>query len=119
MTTRKNLFANLADAAAFEPKPPRPQPVPNEAIERIAENRNFPSREAPKPNARPARKQQRRFRTGRNRQIGIKATQETAERFYKAAEARHVPHGELLRLALDALERAGGLKPSGTAADDP
>ena len=36
-------------------------------------------------------------------------TEETKEKFYKAVDARGVPQGELLRLALDALERAGGL----------
>jgi hypothetical protein len=30
------------------------------------------------------------------------------ERFYKMADERKVPLGELLRLALDALEGAGG-----------
>ena len=78
----------------------------HEAIERIAEKRNFPSREAPKA-AGPAR-QQRRYRTGRDQHLGIKTTTETRNRFYKAADERKVPLGELLRLALDALERAGG-----------
>jgi hypothetical protein len=107
MSSRKDVFATLAEAARFEPKPLRTQPVPDEAIERIAEKRNFPSREAPKPNGRPARRQ-RRYRTGRNQHLGIKATAETVERFYKAADARNVPLGEVLRLALDALEKAGG-----------
>lgn len=103
-TTRKNPFANLADAASFKTKSPRAQPVPSEAIERIAENRNFPSREAPKPPATPGRKQ-RRYRTGRDRHLGIKTTEETRTRFYNAADKRKVPLGELLRLALDALEK--------------
>ena len=37
-----------------------------------------------------------------------KATPETIEKFYKLANDKNVPLGELLRLALDALERAGG-----------
>jgi len=104
MSTRKNPFATLADAAQFEPKPPRLQTVSNEAIEQIAERRNFPSREAPKPKAEPSRKQ-RRYRTGRDQHVGIKASAETRDRFYKAADKRNVPLGELLRLALDALEK--------------
>jgi len=107
MSTRKNPFASLEDAAQFEPKPPREQPVANDAIERIAENRNFPSREAPKSKAKPVR-QQRRYRTGRDQHLGIKASADTRDRFYQAADKRNVPLGELLRLALDALERAGG-----------
>jgi hypothetical protein len=111
MSTRKNPFATLADAAQFEPKPPRLQPVSNEAIEQIAERRNFPSREAPKPKAQPARKQ-RRYRTGRDQHLGIKTSAETRDRFYKAADTRKVPLGELLRLALDALEK---LEPTASA----
>ena len=104
MSTRKDPFATLVEAAQFEPKPPRAQTVSNDAIERIAERRDFPSREAPKPVAKPARKQ-RRYRTGRNTLIPVKATAETAERFYNAADSRNVVYGEMLRIALDALEK--------------
>lgn len=38
---------------------------------------------------------------------GIKTTAETRDRFYKASDERKVPVGELLLLALDALDRAG------------
>jgi hypothetical protein len=104
MSARKNPFATLTDASQFEPKPPRLQPVSNDAIEQIAERRNFPSREAPRPKAEPARKQ-RRYRTGRNQHLGVKATAETCERFINTADKRNLPYGELLRLALDALEK--------------
>ena len=105
MSTRKNPLASLLDTSSFQTKPLRAQPVPSEEIERIAEHRNFPSREAPKTTKRS--RQQRRFRTGRDQHIGIKATEQTRDRFYKMADGRNVPLGELLRLALDALERAG------------
>lgn len=56
------------------------------------------------------KRQQRRYRTERYQHLGIKATEGTAQRFYKAAEARNnIQHGEVLRLALNALERAGAL----------
>ena len=61
----------------------------------IAQQNNFPSRQAPKPSSIPKRKQ-RRYRNGRNRHLGIKATAKTLERFYKAADDRNVPLGELL-----------------------
>ena len=77
-----------------------------DVIEDIARQNNFPSRQSPKPDAKPKR-QQRRYRTGRNQHIGIKVTEETKEKFYKALDARGIPQGELLRLALDALEREG------------
>jgi hypothetical protein len=46
----------------------------------------------------------RRDKTGRNQQINIKATPEVIERLYRLSDARHVPLGELLEQALDALE---------------
>ena len=106
MSTRNNPFAKLADAATFQTKAPRAEPVSDAAIEHIAQNRNFPSREAPRSAAKPAR-QVRRYRTFRDQHLGIKTTVETKERFYKAADERKVPLGVLLELALDALERAG------------
>ena len=107
MSTRKNPFATLAEASAFQTKAPRAESIPDAAMEHIAERRNFPSREAPRSASKPARAP-RRYRTGRDQHLGIKATVETRDRFYKAADERKVPLGELLRLALDALERAGG-----------
>jgi hypothetical protein len=106
MNTRVNPFATLNEPPVFTPKSKAEKLVAKETIARIAEENNFPSRQAPKPSA--LRRKQRRYRTGRNQHLGIKATAETIERFYKAVDARNVPSGELLRLALDALERAGG-----------
>jgi len=53
----------------------------------------------------PVRKQ-RRYTTGRNKQINIKATDETIKRLCQLADARGVPLGVLLEQALDALEKA-------------
>ena len=108
MNIRVNAFADPAALPRFTTKEPsKAKPVEEEAIARIAEQHNFPSRESPKP-----RRKQRRYRTGRNQHLGIRATDETVQRFYKAADARSVPLGELLRLALDALDRAGGSRES-------
>jgi hypothetical protein len=106
MNTRVNPLAGLNDPPPFETKPKRATQVPEQTITRIADDNNFPSRQAQK-SATPRRKP-RRYRTGRNQQLNIKATGDTIEKFIKAADDRHVPLGELLRLALDALERAGG-----------
>lgn len=106
MSGRVDPFAILKEPAAFTTKPKPERRVEENAIDDIARQNNFPSRQAPKPSAAPKRKQ-RRYRTGRNRHLGIKATNETVERFYKAADDRNVPLGKLLDLALDALERAG------------
>ena len=106
MNTRVNVFANLKDVPVFTPKPKPEKSVEKEEIERIARDNNFPSRQAPKASAGPRRKP-RRFKTGRDQHLGIKATAETRDRLYKAADARNVPLGEVLRLALDALDRVG------------
>jgi hypothetical protein len=107
MSGRVNPFANLAEAPVFTTKRKMEKQVESETIERIAADNNFPSRQAPKVPKEPRRKR-RVYRTGRNQQLNIKATPETIERFLKVADDRHVPLGELLRLAVNVLERAGG-----------
>jgi len=106
MNTRVNPFATLAEPPVFTTKSKTEKPVQTETIERIAEENNFPSRQATKAPKEPRRKR-RVYTTGRNRQFNIKATGETVERFYKMADERKVPLCELLEQALDALERAG------------
>jgi hypothetical protein len=108
MSGRVNPFANLTEPVVFTTKPRQKDPVVEEAIARIAEENNFPSRQAAKSPKAPSRKR-RVYTTGRNRQFNIKATPETVERFYKMADAQQVPLCQLLERALDALERAGGI----------
>jgi hypothetical protein len=108
MSGRVDAFAILKEPASFPTKLKATQaPVEQAAIDDIAQENNFPSRPANK-QPKPERRKQRRYRTGRNRHLGIRVTEETLGRFYKEADARNVQLGELLRLALDALERAGG-----------
>lgn len=108
--TRANPFEDLSD---FQPTPAA-KPVPVAAIDEIAEQAGFPSR---KPRAAKAAapavsapisvepvRAVRRYTTGRNRQINIKATDATIERLYRLADERGVPLGALLDQALDALE---------------
>jgi hypothetical protein len=57
------------------------------AIEDIVRQNNFPSRQAAKSAASPKR-QQRRYRTKGKAHRGIKATTETVERLYRAADER-------------------------------
>ena len=100
--TRANPFDDLGD---FVPKT-QAKPVEPAQIERLARDNGFPSRQAvalsktdkaiPKP--------RRRYTTGRNQQINIKATAETIAAFYRLADEKHVPLGELLERALEALE---------------
>lgn len=107
MIERANPFANVEDLPEFAPTLRKEKPVAKEAIERIAEEHNFPSRQAKRVPREPKR-EPRVYRTGRNRQISIKATHATVERFYKMADQRSLQLGALLDQALDALERAAG-----------
>lgn len=76
-----------------------------EAIERISQEEKFPSRQASRPVKTLTRKR-RVHRTGRNQQFNVKVTAETVERFYRLADKLGVPLGQLLELALDALEKS-------------
>src|SRR5665213_2862061 len=107
MSTRVNPLANVAEPPVFTTKAKTEKPVQTEALERIAKDNNFPSRQAEKITKEPKRKR-RLYTTGRNRQFNIKATTETIDRFYKMADEKKVALCELMELALDALERAGG-----------
>jgi len=106
MNDRVNPFADLKDPPVFATKPKVDKPVPEEAIARIAEENRFPSRQATK-QTKPERRKPRIHRTGRNVQFNAKITAETMNKIYKHADERKVPLGELLKLAMDALEREG------------
>ena len=107
MSGRVNPFADLTTPMpSFTVKPKAEKPVEEEAVARIAAENNFPSRQAPKI-SRELKRRRRVYTTGRNRQVNLKATNETIERFYKLADERKVPLCELLEQALDALDREG------------
>lgn len=104
MSDRANPFADLSDFQTAQ----KPKATPVAAIEQLAEENGFPSRKARSKSietgALPVRPT-RRYTTGRNQQINIKATRETIERLYRLADARNLPLGAVLDQALDALER--------------
>ena len=105
--SRANPFGDLDDFAT----PPTPRPVQNEAIDQLAEASGFPSRKArgtegaANSAAAPPARQRRRHVTGRNRQINIKATEETIETLYRIADDLGLPLGAVLEQALAALEK--------------
>jgi hypothetical protein len=110
-STRANPFADLSD---FEPKPPTSSTagILPAALERVAQDNGFPSRQSKRsPEAAteiPHRRPGRRYTTGRNQQINIKATAAVIERLYHIADTRHIPLGQVLEMALEALERQEG-----------
>ena len=106
MIERANPFGDLGD---FAPAPAKPK-ADRAVIDQVAETHGFPSRQpAKQPEAAdPApvvQRQQRRRRTGRNAQINIKATPETIDKLYQIADTMNKPLGEILELALAALEK--------------
>ncbi len=85
MTERNNPFADLGDMPAFERKPKPARPVETAAIDQIAEESGFVSRQPLKPAKTPKRKP-RLHRTGRNENFTLKVTKETRERYHRMAE---------------------------------
>jgi len=106
MSERANPFVTLHRPPILEIRARKEKPVANETIESIAADHNFPSRQARKQPSAPKRKP-RTYRTGRNCNFGVKASNETIERYHKMADERGLTRARLLELALDALERAG------------
>ena len=103
---RVNPFGDLKD---FEPVPLKgkgSKPVEMAVIDQVAADNGFPSRQAVKADDAPASRKQRRYTTGRNQQINIKATAETIDRLNVMADRMNVPLGEVLARALNALEKA-------------
>jgi hypothetical protein len=94
MSGRVNPFNNLDDPPVFATKPKSAKPIEKESVARLAEEHNFPSRQAPK-TPRESRRKARTHRTGRNIQFNAKATPETMERFYRMADEKNVVLGEL------------------------
>lgn len=105
-TNRANPFADIENLPTFEPKPKTTLKANKEKIEELADASGFPSRQ-PVRAAQARRPAGRRYKTGRNQQINIKATAQVIERLYKMADTKRVPLGELLEQALDALENRG------------
>jgi antitoxin ParD1/3/4 len=94
---RQALLTAMMEAGVNDPRPGIP--IEEVRAQFLAQTREDANTEPPAP-ARSAR----RYKTGRNQQINIKATPQIIERLYKIADARRVPLGELLEQALDALE---------------
>jgi hypothetical protein len=99
--TRANPFDDLDDLAT----PQQGKPVNVADIARIADEHGFPSRQPPAKPAAPTTRQRRRYTTGRNQQINVKATAATVELFYRLADERGCTLGELLEEALHTLAK--------------
>ncbi|WP_431272870.1 hypothetical protein [Dankookia sp. P2] len=109
---RAGLFEDELDVSGFAPKPP----ARAEQVKAVAEEAGFRSRgPAPARAGRPAkgppaapageRREQRRYRTGRNQQLNLKVRAQDAEAFYAIADAEGWVLGDVFARAVAALAR--------------
>lgn len=97
------------DLSGFAPKAPRPAARP-EQVRAVSEAAQFQSRE-PRAAVHPViatKREPRRYRTGRNTQLNIKARIEAIDAFYDIADKQGWVLGETFERAIDALRRELG-----------
>ena len=98
---RASVFNDELDLSDFQPKPP----APAKQVREVAERAGFTSREPQhslEPVSEPVRREQRRYRTGRNVQLNLKVRQEDIEAFYALADQEGVVLGEAFARAVQA-----------------
>jgi hypothetical protein len=109
MAERAGLFeGDDFDVSGFTPKKPVKQEQPEpEAVRAVSETANFRSREPVQ--AKPAKKADRRYRTGRNIQLNTKVTAETEKLLYAIYDAHKGKEnwtlGQIIGFGLEALKR--------------
>ena len=95
----------FGDLSAFDTVPVKA--ALSSHIDIIAEAEGFPSRPSGRRGSggqsREEPKRQRRYVTGRNQQLNVKATAETIEKLHKVADELRLPLGAVLDMAIDAL----------------
>ena len=102
------------DVSGFEPRPANRPAVKPEQVRVVSEAAQFQSREpkrAAAPLPRRPRREPRRYRTGRNTQLNIKARTETIEAFYAIADQQGWVLGETFERAIDALKQSLAAQP--------
>ena len=104
-TERASIFGEDLNLSEFKPKPP----ARAEEVREVAEKAGFSSREpaaSPNPVHEPVRREQRRYRTGRNVQLNLKVRQEDMDSFYQLADQEGVVLGEAFARAIAAWKRS-------------
>ena len=95
------------DVSGFAPKAADEPAVRPEHVRAVSEAAKFQSRK-PRRDATPVgliKREPRRYRTGRNTQLNIKARTEAIEAFYAIADKQGWVLGETFERAIDALKR--------------
>jgi hypothetical protein len=93
------------DVSGFSPKEAVTPTVPAEQVRAVSEAAKFQSREPPRDRTELPRREPRRYRTGRNIQLNIKARAGAIEAFYAIADRKGWVLGETFERAVAALER--------------
>lgn len=106
---RASIFTDEEfDVSDFTPKLAEKPSAKPEQVRAVAEGVSFRSREpkaAPVMSAAPQKREQRRYRTGRNAQLNIKIKPETLEDFYALVDRHGWVQGEAFERAIEALKR--------------
>jgi len=96
------------DVSSFAPKVSVDTTAPQqEQVREVSKSARFTSREpaAPKGEPKASKRPARRYRTGRNVQLSIKALAETVETFYAITDEQRWVLGYTLQRAVEALQR--------------
>jgi len=104
---------NDLDVSDFTPKTADRPVVTPEQVRMVSEAAQFQSRE-PRREAAPitsTKREPRRYRTGRNTQLNIKARTEAIDSFYALADRQGWVLGETFERAIEALKRELGVQP--------
>ncbi len=95
------------DVAGFTPQKPKAS-APAEKVRQVSEGASFKSREPAEQKR--ARREPRRYRTGRNTQFNIKGDPDVIEEFYRIADEQGWVLGETLERAVKALKNEIGAR---------
>ena len=95
------------DVSDFAPKAMERPAAKAEQVRAVSETAQFQSREPRReqPHATTSKREPRRYRTGRNIQLNIKARADAIETFYAIADQHGWVLGETFERAIDALRR--------------
>lgn len=107
-TGRAGVFDDDDDAldvSSFAPKPAAPPGVSSDQVRAVSEGAQFRSRDPAPPPAPADKRPPRRYRTGRNVQLNVKARAEAIDAFYAIADAQGWVLGEAFEKAVTALQR--------------
>ena len=114
--TRASIFGDddteTLDVASFSPRAEIDVKAPRaEQVRAVSQAAKFPSREPnsvkaePKADSKAAKRAPRRYRTGRNQQLSVKALPQTVDAFYAITDQEGWVLGYTLQRALEALQR--------------